>query len=207
MNQSSLPVLYTFRRCPYAMRARMAIHYSQIPVEQREIVLKHKPKSMLQASAKGTVPVLVLTDGTVIDESRDIMGWALAQNDPDSWYTEDKETLISSLIDMNDEKFKPYLDKYKYSVRYPDYPSEVYRSKAEVYLQKLDNLLSESKYLVSDSVSLADIAIFPFIRQFAFVDKQWFDQTAYDNLKQWLNEFINSPEFIEIMLKHEPWQE
>ena len=210
MPKTQLPILYTFRRCPYAMRARMAIYYSGITVEIREILLKDKPKQMLEVSPKGTVPVLLLSNGEVIEESREVMMWALKQNDPESWYAglcQEQQSEIQFLINRNDNDFKPWLDKYKYSVGYLEHSQEYYRKNAEVYLFDLNTRLSLSKYLVADVVSIADIAIFPFIRQFAFVDKTWFEQTQYSYLRNWLNTLLNSELFYSIMNKYPCWRQ
>ena len=210
MPKTQLPILYTFRRCPYAMRARMAIYYSGITVEIREILLKDKPKQMLEVSPKGTVPVLLLSNGEVIEESREVMMWALKQNDPESWYAglcQEQQSEIQFLINRNDNDFKPWLDKYKYSVGYPEHSQEYYRKNAEVYLFDLNTRLSLSKYLVADVVSIADIAIFPFIRQFAFVDKTWFEQTQYSYFRNWLNTLLNSELFYSIMNKYPCWRQ
>lgn len=205
---SSLPVLYSFRRCPYAMRARMALSYSGIAVELREIELKHKPAEMLAASAKGTVPVLILPDGRVVDESRDIMFWALAQNDPDNWMLRPSSELSKeavNLIDQNDGEFKGYLDRYKYADRYPEYPETHYRSQGERFLQQLDNRLQVTRYLLGDQLSVADVAVMPFIRQFAHVDINWFRQADYKALQVWLDERLASVLFNRVMNKYKPW--
>lgn len=203
-----LPILYSFRRCPYAMRARMAIFNSKIQVELREILLRDKPSHMLQCSEKGTVPVLVLANGEVIDESLDIMYWALNKNDPDNWLS-DKHNIdeINELINQNDSDFKVALDKYKYSNRYPELPMEAYREKGEMFIKKLEAFLSKNSYLISNSVSIADVAIFPFVRQFAFVDREWFYSTSYIKTQAWLDGFLESDLFESIMKKHEPWNE
>ena len=201
------PILYSFRRCPYAMRARLAIQTAGIQVELREVVLKNKPAELLQVSPKATVPVLVLRGGQVINESRDIMLWALQQNDPQHWLGESAELLEPSnaLIDANDAEFKANLDGYKYADRYPE-SADYYRQQGEVFLQKLEERLGRHRYLLSDQVSLADMAIFPFIRQFAHVDKIWFDQTAYQGVQQWLSHFLASASFNNAMFKYPPWQ-
>ena len=205
----TLPILYSFRRCPYAMRARMAIAYSGIDVELREVVLSNKPKSMLEYSPKGTVPVLVLPDEVVIDESRDIIRWALSMHDPDQWVRDDHEwmTAAKELVDENDTSFKQALDRYKYHVRYPEHSAEFYREKGEVFLERLNNKLSESEYLLGDDMSVADISIFPFVRQFAFVDKEWFDQAPYAKLQTWLNGMLQSSLFMDVMQKHAEWKD
>lgn len=187
----------------------MAIAYSGIEVELREVALSNKPKSMLDYSSKGTVPVLVLPDGTVIDESRDIIHWALSMNDPDQWALKNNHELMSvadQLIDENDASFKQALDQYKYHVRHPEQSAEFYRGKGEVFLEKLNNHLSKNECLLGDGMSIADIAIFPFIRQFAFVDKEWFDQTSYVQLQSWLNGFLQSGLFAGVMKKHTLWE-
>lgn len=204
------PILYSFRRCPYAIRARIAIKYCGIPVELREVVLSNKPQSMLTVSPKATVPVLVLSDGTVIDESRDIISWALAINDPDNWLmgkNDEMMEVVYQLMDENDFSFKPYLDKYKYHERYPEQSIEYYRTQGEVFLKKLEGLLVNNRFLVSEKISIADIAIFPFVRQFAHVNKAWFYQTSYIKLQHWLDWFLQSHLFNQVMLKYPPWKE
>jgi glutathione S-transferase len=195
-----LPVLYSFRRCPYAIRARLALTYAGIPVEIREVQLKHKPEEMLAISPKGTVPVLQLPDGNIIDESLDIMCWALAQNDPGHWLDtgEDAERLIQ----WNDGDFKYYLDRYKYADRHPEFTSSHYRSQGEKFLAELEAKLSQTPHLASSHFSLLDAAIFPFIRQFAAVDKQWFVSSDYQLLKNWLSELLESELFVSVMVKY-----
>lgn len=207
MNISKLPILYSFRRCPYAMRARLAIEISGVKVEKREVALSNKPKELIECSAKATVPVLQLTDKTVIDESRDIMLWALKQHDPYNWlpvkYIDVQET--NRLIDSNDNEFKQFLDRYKYASRYPEMEMEACRQQGEYFLNELENKLSKTQYLLNDTLSLADIAIFPFVRQFAYVDKDWFDKTEYAKLQFWLNDLLNSSLFNKIMVKRPDW--
>jgi glutathione S-transferase len=207
---SELPVLYSFRRCPYAMRARLAIASSGVKVSLREIELKNKPDEMLALSPKGTVPVLHLQVPTahVIDESLDIMLWALTAQDPEGWMYHGDANILQdalTLIEKNDNEFKGHLDKYKYAVRFPEDTEENYRAQGEVFLQELNHRLASSSYLMGDRWSLADAAIAPFIRQFAHVDKRWFDQTDYSYLQQWLNEFLNSDAFKRVMVKYSPW--
>ncbi len=202
MNKPDLPILYSFRRCPYAIRARMAIYYSGLTVEIREIVLRDKPVSMLEFSPKGTVPVLVLPSGEVIDESRDVINWALSQYDPDLWKIDDP----GGLIEENDSDFKQWLDRYKYADRYPDLPAEVYRDHCEFFLKKLEMKLMDQAFLMSDRMTETDVAIFPFIRQLAFVDKAWFDQAAYPHLQKWLTCFLESDLFRNVMIKYLPWK-
>jgi len=191
--------LYSFRRCPYAMRARMALRYSGVPVEIVEVSLKAKPAEMLAISPKGTVPVLE-ADGRVIDESLEIMRWALAQHDPDDWLL-GGDSRIAELIEANDQVFKVHLNRYKYAERYPEQPMEVYRAEGAVFLQRLDGLLEGRDYLLSDHLSLADVALLPFVRQFAHVDREWFAQTPYVRLQAWLQRLLESNLFTSIMKK------
>ena len=192
-------VLYSFRRCPYAMRARMALRYSGVAVPIIEVSLKAKPAEMLALSPKGTVPVLSV-DGRVIDESLAIMGWALAQNDPEGWLLED-DGATQALIEENDQGFKYQLDRYKYAERYPEQPMEHYRAEGEVFLSKLEGLLAQREYLLAGHLSLADVALAPFVRQFAHVDREWFGQAPYPRLQNWLQRFLESPLFIAVMAK------
>ena len=200
-----LPILYSFRRCPYAIRARMAIAYASINLEVREVSLANKPPEMTQISPKGTVPVLQL-DNRIIDESIEVMAWALEQSDPDNWLALDLEQQQQSLMEENDNSFKAYLDKYKYWDRFPEQPQQAYRGQAEQFISRLDKNLSEHRYLLGDKICMADIAIFPFIRQFAFVDKDWFDQANFPALQRWLTEFLDSHLFAQVMKKHSVWQ-
>ena len=200
-----LPILYSFRRCPYAIRARMAIAYASINLEVREVSLANKPPEMTHISPKGTVPVLQL-DNRIIDESIEVMAWALEQSDPDNWLAIDLKQQQQSLIEENDNSFKAYLDKYKYWDRFPERSQQAYRDQAEQFISKLDKKLSKHSYLLGNNICLADVAIFPFIRQFAFVDKDWFDQANYPALQRWLNEFLDLPLFIRVMKKHSVWQ-
>jgi glutathione S-transferase len=191
--------LYSFRRCPYAMRARMALRYSGVPVDIIEVSLKAKPAEMLAISPKGTVPVLD-AGGQVIDESLEIMRWALAQNDPQDWLL-DGDSRIAELIEANDQGFKVHLNRYKYAERYPEQPMEIYRAEGALYLQRLEELLTDRDYLLADHPSLADIALLPFVRQFAHVDREWFAQTPYVRLQTWLQRFLESELFTSIMKK------
>lgn len=197
-----VPVLYSYRRCPYAMRARMALKYAGIDVEIREISLRDKPKQMITLSPKATVPVLVLTDGRVIDESLDIMNWALGQQDKDGWRQIDLDA-AKALITENDVSFKQSLDAYKYAERHPEKTPEEHRQDGEVFLAKLERLLSaHGDGLFGRLPTMVDVAIFPFIRQFKGVDSQWFESSPYPKLNSWLNSLITSDLFISIMKKH-----
>jgi len=193
------------------MRARLALRVSGLALELREIILKNKPQAMLDLSPKGTVPVLLLPTGTVIDESFDVMFWALKQSDPEQWL-ENWGADAEALIDKNDRVFKTHLDHYKYADRFPDDPAEVYRQRGEVFLAELNaRLLARSNeasrgYLLGPNLSMADMAIFPFVRQFAHVDKTWFDQSPYPALISWLNELLDSAIFRSIMVKQPAWQ-
>lgn len=199
----SLPILYSFRRCPYAMRARLALHASGIAYELREVELRNKPACMLAASPKGSVPVLVLVDRRVIDESWDIMQWALRRHDPENWLGECDAYLLAAapLILTNDGSFKFYLDRYKYADRYPEQSRLTYRSGGEIFLQQLEGNLRTTRYLLGNAMSVADAAIFPFIRQFAAVDQDWFLRAPYPLLRIWLTEISDSPRFAAIMHK------
>ncbi len=186
----------------------MAIAISGVRVELREVVLRDKPAHMLDISPKATVPVLLLNDGTVIDQSREIMDWALAQSDPQKWrVTEINQLVLGRWIDENDGTFKVALDHYKYSVRFPEQSMEYYRRQGEVFLQKLEDVLQQQPYLMGDELGLADVSLFPFIRQFAFVDKDWFDQTPYAHLQAWLDSFLTSELFAQVMTKSPQWCE
>ena len=198
------PILYSFRRCPYAMRARLALAYSGIDYEHREILLKNRPDELYALSPKGTVPVLQLNDGTVIDESIDVMKWALAQSDPEYWYTENIE-LQNSLIDQNDGDYKKWLDKYKYHVRFKDGSYEEYQYAVGEILKAYESILYKSSYLCGDKVTLADMALFPFIRQGAHVDLDWFN-AQFPKLSTWLKIFKESELFEAIMKKYTVWK-
>lgn len=208
---TALPVLYSFRRCPYAMRARLALQVSGLQYELREVSLKNKPAEMLAASAKGTVPVLVLPDGQVIDESLDIMRWALSQNDPDGWLSPALDDMLA-LIAGNDGQFKHALDRYKYPNRYPlESGGDVQafalaqRFEAASWLQRLEPRLSAG-WLFGNQTSLADMATLPFVRQFAHTDVAWFAAQTWPQLQAWLTGFEASGLFEGVMAKHEPWQ-
>ncbi|AUG53442.1 glutathione S-transferase [Thalassospira marina] len=203
------PVLYSFRRCAYAMRARMGLVAAGIDVELREVVLRDKPSSMLQASPKGTVPVLVLTDGTVIDESLEIMVWALAENDPNDWLNPEAGSLDDMLvmIAQNDGPFKTHLDRYKYASRYEGADPDFHREQGEKILNRLDGRLAVGKYLFGSRPALADFAIAPFIRQFARTDQARFDALPFVHLHRWLQTMLQSPFFSGVMTKYDQWHE
>ncbi|WP_339340668.1 glutathione S-transferase [uncultured Psychrobacter sp.] len=204
---SLLPRLYSFRRCPYAMRARLALLFAELPVELREIVLKNKPSQMLAISPKGTVPVLQLPEGRVIEESRDIMVWALEHNDKQGLLDAKLIKQANDLLDKNDHEFKHWLDHYKYADRYPEMSQAEYQERGEVFLQSLEALLNKNAYLLGDSISIADIGIMPFVRQFAHVDRDVFYGLPYPKLQRWLQDWLEHPLFKQAMTKFDPWQE
>jgi glutathione S-transferase len=207
----TLPVLYSFRRCPYAIRTRLALAVSGQRCELREIVLRDKPPGMLAASPKGTVPVLVLPGGEVMDESLDIMRWALQQHDPEGWLAADSAEQ-DALIAANDGPFKRGLDRYKYPNRYPQEScgdaagfALKHRSDAAHWLAQLDTRLGGG-WLLGTQASLADMAILPFVRQFAHTDAAWFAAQPWPQLQAWLAGFEGSALFARIMDKYPPWQ-
>lgn len=203
-------VLYSYRRCPYAMRARMALAYAQIPVEIREISLREKPASMLAISPKGTVPVLK-ADDLVIEQSLEIMFWALQKSDPDQWLKSSVLDEALQLIELNDGSFKALLDQYKYPERIKVSPSltrEAILEKAiQTFIAPLEQRLVSQPFLLGNQLTIADIAIFPFIRQFAMVDKDWFDSAPFPHLKKWLEFHLESPLFSGVMQKYPTWQD
>jgi len=204
-----LPVLYSFRRCPFAIRARMALYYSGVRVELREVVLRDMPRELLACSPKATVPVLVLPDGAVLEESRDIMDWALAQHDPEGWRPQPGSADAAAaqcLIDANDNDFKPRLDRYKYAERYPEQPAAWYRAQGERFLDDLERRLECHDWLLGGRMGIADVAIFPFIRQFALVDRVWFDAGPRVNLRNWLDGLLQAELFSAVMCKYPPWR-
>lgn len=198
---SALPILYSFRRCPFAMRARLALLVSGQAVELREILLRAKPQAMLDASPKGTVPVLVLDDGRVIDQSLDIMRWALAQSDPEGWLVGDD----LALVERFDGPFKHHLDRYKYPNRHGTDPIK-HRAAGLSHLEALEQRLAASAFLCGVSRTLADIALFPFIRQFAATDQAWFDAQPLPHVQAWLVGLTGSELFERAMLRVPPWQ-
>ncbi len=204
---SSYHCLYSFRRCPYAMRARLGILFAELQVELREITLKNKPSQMLAISPKGTVPVLQLLDGTVIEESTEIMIWVLEQQDPQGLLNAEVLQQANALIDKNDNEFKYWLDRYKYADRHTDMTQTEYRQKGEIFLQVLEELLTKNPYLLGKTVTIADIGIMPFVRQFAHVDRDIFYSLPYPNLQRWLQDWLQHPFFLQTMTKFQPWQD
>ena len=204
---SALPVLYSFRRCPYAMRARLALAVSGQACELREVVLRNKPQGLLQASPKATVPVLVLADGRVLDQSLDIMRWALAQHDPARWLapSEGTEAEMLALIADCDGHFKQALDRCKYPSRYPEADAPVARKQAVKWLQGLEARLTQHTFLFGGHAALADMAIAPFVRQFAGIDSVWWDAQPWSHLQAWLAQWQASSLFESVMHKLAPW--
>ncbi|MEP0235116.1 glutathione S-transferase [Roseibium sp.] len=205
---TTLPILYSFRRCPYAMRARLALQSAGLEVELREVLLRDKAPEFLAASPSGTVPCLDLLNANVIDESLDIMLWALRQSDPEGWLAPDEGTLdeMLSLIETLDGDFKRHLDRYKYDTRYPDASSEGERAAAAAILSDLEKRLGNTPWLFGRSASLADYAFLPFLRQFANVDRDWFEAADWPRLKAWLRAFEDSERFAAIMPKYQTWK-
>jgi len=211
----ALPVLYSFRRCPYAMRARLALAVSGERYELREVVLRDKPAELLAASPKGTVPVLVLPDGTVIDQSLEVMLWVLRRNDPQHWLQPLRGSVdeMLALVAGNDGDFKRHLDRYKYPNRYQDESAadaqafaHQHRSQGAAWLKKLDGMLAEG-WLFGTRASLADMGLLPFVRQFAHTDAAWFTAQAWPRLQAWLAGFEASALYAGVMGKHAPWRE
>ena len=208
MTTAPSPILYSFRRCPYAIRARLALRYAGLQVALREVVLSDKPAELLTVSPKGTVPVLVIEAGhdvpEVIEESLDVMLWALAQNDPDGWLDIDIEA-GTRLIEANDDQFKPWLDRYKY----PEYFEQLEPGEAlghcENFLQQIDGRLQEQPYLCGGKVSIVDMAMYSFLRQFAYVDIAWFKASPYKSLRKWLQDFLDGELFAAVMQKYPQW--
>ncbi len=203
------PVLYSFRRCPYAMRARMALLASGTRTQLREVVLRDKPAALLGASPKGTVPVLILADGTVLDQSLNIMLHVLREHDPLHWLpaTPDEMHIALQLIDRCDAEFKHALDRYKYPHRYALPNGDFHRAQGATFLSRLDIQLKAQGFLHGPHWGLADAAIAPFVRQFAHTDPDWFATQAWPALQAWLHAFEASSVFLMCMHKALPWQE
>ena len=207
MPEAAAPTLYTFRRCPYAMRARLALSSAQLDIRVREVVLRDKPAAMLEASPKGTVPVLVLESGEVIDESLDVMRWALAEADPEGWLSADAAE-TDALIGQNDGPFKRALDRYKYPNRYKDEGADPVenRDAGLVILEGLSQrIAANGGQLCGPAPTLADMAIFPFVRQFAHTDMDWWESAAPGPVKSWLSGHKESARFRAIMKKYPQW--
>jgi glutathione S-transferase len=201
---SADPILFSFRRCPYAMRARMALLVSETPVRLREVVLRDKPEEMIEVSPKATVPVLLPEEGRVIDESLAIMLWALERNDPHDWLDNQQASL--DLIREADGGFKDNLDRYKYPTRYEGVDPIEQRDAGVVFLKKLDEMIAPEGQLLGAEPRLADYAIFPFVRQFANTDREWFDALSLPALQKWLEGHLASDLFATTMTKYPQWK-
>jgi len=202
------PTLYSFRRCPYAMRARLALRLCKIECIIREISLKAKNTEFLRVSPKATVPVLVLPNGEVLEESLDIIYWSLEQNDPSKLKVNNQlGRKTSKLIELFDTEFKFHLDRYKYSSRYNIQNSQVHRDKAREILVQINTMLEGKSYIGGKNISCLDISILPFVRQFRIADMKWFDNNlGLDNVNKWLNIFLNSDLLASIMTKYRVWE-
>ncbi len=198
------PILYSFRRCPYAMRARLAIFSAELKHEHREILLKEKPKAFLDLSSKGTVPVLLTENNKLIEESLDIMKWALKKNDPEKLLNIESEKHFSVFISKLDNDFKNNLDNYKY-LHKEDANKLICRNNACEFLQQLDLQLNNQKWLFGETPKIYDLVSLPFIRQFANVDRSWFDNQSFKNIHRWLSSFLDSDRFFSIMYKYKKW--
>lgn len=206
----SVPVIYSFRRCPYAMRARLALLASEQICEHREILLRDKPATMLALSPKGTVPVLWLPDGRVLDESLDVMYWTLHNNDPLGWleYTSSEILLATKLIEENDGPFKYHLDRYKYADRYEKESLALHRDSCLETLEKLNALLCGNDWLFGAEARMIDYAVLPFIRQCRIANSDWFDaQNQLEDLHRWLQNFLTSDIFNIVMHKYDVWND
>ncbi|PKI14229.1 glutathione S-transferase [Colwellia sp. 12G3] len=204
----ALPILYSLRNCPYAMRARLAIFKAQQQVLLRDLVLSNKPAEMIAVSPKGTVPVLVLANGRVIEESLEVMLWALQETDPNDLLDCQNEGALSEmllLINEFDTDFKSCLEAYKCAKRYQEDNVAQCREVCQQYIKRVEQRLTEHTFLMSDKESLADIALIPFIRQFARIERQWYLQSPYPMVRQWLNSYLQSPIFTKVMAKHPLW--
>jgi glutathione S-transferase len=202
------PVFYSFRRCPYAMRARLALAAAGVTVSLREVVLKDKPVALRSISAKATVPVLQLPDQRVIDESLDIVFWALGQNDADGWldYSAPQRHAMAALVEVNDGDFKFHLDRYKYADRFAEDDAGGALAGCERFLTALESRLAHNEYLFGARVSYADMVILPFVRQFAHCDRLVFDGLPYPRLRQWLDGLLQGDLFLSVMTKYKAWQ-
>ena len=205
---SALPVLYSFRRCPYAMRARFALMASGQRCELREVVLRDKPAELLAASPKGTVPVLVDTDGRVMEQSLDIMLWALDRNDPARWLRPGRGSLADMLVLVAecDGDFKRQLDRYKYPNRFEGADAAEHRANGARFLSELDLRLRDTPHLFGDHPALADYAIAPFVRQFAQTDLPWFTAQPWQALQAWLATLTGSALWADATQKYAAWK-
>ena len=205
-----MPIFYSFKRCPYAMRARMALYLSKTVVELREVSLRNKPQSMLEISPKGTVPVLLLDDGSVIDESIEIIEWCIKKKKDmfKDTLKKEQELFVEDTIKLFDEKFKFHLDRYKYATRYEDVDEILHRDSCVEILKTMEKKISKNKFFYTNHVNKIDICILPFIRQFRIANPEWFDrQNEFPKVQKWLDSFLKSSILEEIMVSHEVWKE
>ena len=202
------PILYGFRNCPYCIRVHMALKYAKLKIIFRDVELNDLPAEALAISSHATVPSLLISENEYLDESWDIVKWAAQQNDPDNWLGENHEYLNDAemLVETNDYSFKEDLDHYKSADSHPEYPMEYYRQRGEEFLEELNDMLEKNHFLLAPHVTIADIAVFPFIREFAMVDKDWFDKAPYQKLQRWLDFILDTEWFREAIKKHETWQ-
>ena len=207
MNPSSLPVLYANDSCPYVLRARIALMYSGVEVEHREVDLDHKPPAMLEVSPKGTVPILFLSDGSVIDESWDIIRWAVRKNDPEKWVGEENAALelAEELVKKNDGEFGEPSMYYKFSSYYPDRDRLRDRTDCEPFLDELETRLYKQSFMYANEVSVADIPVFPAVNGFSKIEPEWF-AARFPNLGRWLGRMSASPHVRCVEFGHTPWQ-
>lgn len=202
-----LPILYTFVRCPYAIRARLALHSAKIDYEAREVDLRRKPQSLIAASPKGTVPILILPSGSVLEQSLDIMSWALSQSDPEQWL---RCSMTDSgpgfaLVQKNDFEFKPLLDRYKYAARFPEFPASWHRDNGTKFIEELENRLGAESFLMGRGFTWVDAAIFPFVRQFAGCDPAWWSASAFVSVRRWMSAINTSDLMTAVMIKKLPF--
>ena len=200
----TLPLLYTYRRCPYAMRARMALLQAGVAFDAFEIVLRDKPAELMTLSPKGTVPVLRLHDGSVLEQSLDIMRWALGRNDPMRWLEPGLDAMLA-LVAECDGDFKHHLDRTKYPQRYADADMPTHRAQAGEFVSRLEARLQVSRCLFADHPALADFAIAPFVRQYAQVDAAWFAAQPWPRMQTWLAELQASAVWSRVMDKYPQW--
>jgi glutathione S-transferase len=204
------PILYSLQHCPYAIRARMGILLANQAIFLRAIDLNDKPEDMLEVSPTGTVPLLILDQSTVIDESLEIMVWSLENNDPDNLLRSDVTAALPkmlSIINKYDDEFKDWLEKYKCAKRYHETNKDYFRQQCELFISQLEQRLATNDFFMGEKASLVDYAIMPFIRQFARVERQWYLQSPYPNVRQWLNKHLQSRLFSKTMTKYPLWLE
>jgi len=205
---STSPIFYSYNGCPYCLRAHMALKYANLKIILREVDLDDLPAEALAVSSHATVPSLVITDDKYFDESWDIVKWAVQQDDPNNWLGSDNEYLSDAemLVETNDYSFKEDLDQYKDPESYPEHTMEYYRQRGEEFLEELEDMLNDNRFLLAPHMTIADIAVFPLVREFAMVDKKWFDNSPYQKLKQWLIAISDTDWFKQAIKQHKIWQ-